>query len=164
VSVGVISTLPDPTLAQVEDLAREAERSGADWLGVPDAFWWRDTWLLAASAARATTALQVGPVVTNPYLRHPFHTLAAIGTLQEVAGAERVLEVPLHAPRGLVAGERVEGLVPEAALRDVLLPMGVRDEARELYASTGARGVAVAAPTLDAIAPRVAWARAVLAP
>jgi hypothetical protein len=37
VSVGVISTLPNPTLAQVEDLAREAQRAGADWLGVPDA-------------------------------------------------------------------------------------------------------------------------------
>ena len=305
--VGVISTLPNPTLADVEALAREAERAGADWLGVPDAFWWRDTWLLAAAAARATTTLAIGPVVTNPYLRHPFHTLAAVGTLQELAGPERVLlglaaggseigvaarvdrrdaparivdlvsllrdvaggapldpesgrtlEVPLRAPRvlvagrapkllaaggavaddvllwsvprselassaagvaagggagliwapllvdedldaavaappgeagyvvlnsrpetrrawgvddalaaevrrGLVAGERVEGLVPEAALRDVLVSLAARDEARELYGSVGARGIAVAAPTLGAVAPRVAWARDVLA-
>jgi hypothetical protein len=63
--------------------------------------------------------------------------------------------------RGLVAGERVAGLVPEAALRDVLLPLGAIDEARALYASVGAAGVAVAAGSVDAVAPRVAWARAV---
>ena len=51
-----------------------------------DTFWWRDTWLLLAAAARATSTLALGPVVTNPYLRHPFHTVAALATLQEIAG------------------------------------------------------------------------------
>ena len=85
-TVGVISHLPAPTLADVRALAEEAEAAGADWLGLPDAFWWRDTWLLVAEAARVTDRLRVGPVVTNPYLRHPFHTVAAVATAQDVAG------------------------------------------------------------------------------
>jgi hypothetical protein len=68
-------------------LAQAAEAAGADWLGLPDAFWWRDTWLLLAEAARATQRVEIGPLVTNPYLRHPFHTVAALASLQELAGS-----------------------------------------------------------------------------
>ncbi len=88
-SVGVISHLPNPTFAEVAAFAREAEASGAEWLGLPDAFWWRDTWLLLAEAARATHSIALGPLVTNPYLRHPFQTAAALASLQDLAG-ERV--------------------------------------------------------------------------
>lgn len=88
-SVGVISHLQNPAFDEVRLLARAAEDAGADWLGLPDAFWWRDTWLLLVEAARATTRLALGPVVTNPYLRHPFHTAAALASLQDIAG-ERV--------------------------------------------------------------------------
>src|SRR5258708_14049414 len=87
--VGVISHLHNVTFGQVRGLARAAEAAGADWLGLPDAFWWRDTWLLLAEAARATERIELGPLVTNPYLRHPFHTVAALASLQDLAG-ERV--------------------------------------------------------------------------
>jgi alkanesulfonate monooxygenase SsuD/methylene tetrahydromethanopterin reductase-like flavin-dependent oxidoreductase (luciferase family) len=92
-SVGLITHLDNPSLADVRDLARAAESAGADWLGLPDAFWWRDTWLLAAEAARVTQRLAIGPVVTNPYTRHPFVTLAAIATLQDLAGPRVILGV-----------------------------------------------------------------------
>jgi 5,10-methylenetetrahydromethanopterin reductase len=85
-AVGVISHLPNPTFEDVRGLAQAAEAAGADWLGLPDAFWWRDTWLLLAEAARATHRIEIGPLVTNPYLRHPFHTIAALASLQELAG------------------------------------------------------------------------------
>jgi 5,10-methylenetetrahydromethanopterin reductase len=84
--VGVIAHLANPTIAQIRELAAAAEDAGADWLGVADAFWWRDTWMLLAEAARVTSRIQLGPMVTNPYLRHPFHTASAVATLQEVAG------------------------------------------------------------------------------
>src|SRR5918911_1656472 len=84
--VGVISHLPNIGFTEVRALAAAAEAAGADWLGLPDAFWWRDTWLLLAEAARVTERIEVGPLVTNPYLRHPFHTLAAIASLQDIAG------------------------------------------------------------------------------
>ena len=92
-SVGLITHLDNPGLADVTALARAAEAAGADWLGLPDAFWWRDTWILAAEAARVTERLAVGPVVTNPYTRHPFVTLAAIATLQDLAGPRVIIGV-----------------------------------------------------------------------
>ena len=92
-SVGLITHVDNPSLAGVTALARAAEAAGADWLGLPDAFWWRDTWILAAQAARVTQRLAVGPVVTNPYTRHPFVTLAAVATLQDLAGPRVVLGV-----------------------------------------------------------------------
>lgn len=85
-SVGVIAHLPNIDLDDVRRLASEAEAAGADWLGLPDAFWWRDTWVLLAEAARVTSRVQLGPVVTNPFLRHRFHTVAAVATLQGLAG------------------------------------------------------------------------------
>jgi 5,10-methylenetetrahydromethanopterin reductase len=85
-SVGVIAHFPRFDLAKARALARAAEASGADWLGLPDAFWWHDTWLLVAEAARVTDRIEVGPMVTNPYLRHPFHTVAAVATVQDLAG------------------------------------------------------------------------------
>jgi alkanesulfonate monooxygenase SsuD/methylene tetrahydromethanopterin reductase-like flavin-dependent oxidoreductase (luciferase family) len=85
-SVGVIAHLDNPTVADVRALAAAAEQAGADWVGVADAFWWRDTWMLLAEAVKVTERIAVGPMVTNPYLRHPFHTLSALATLQELAG------------------------------------------------------------------------------
>ena len=92
-SVGLITHLDNPSPADVTALARAAEAAGADWLGLPDAFWWRDTWMLAAEAARVTQRLAVGPAVTNPYTRHPFVTLAAVATLQDLAGPRVILGV-----------------------------------------------------------------------
>jgi len=124
-AIGVISHLPNPDFALVRALAQVAEASGADWLGLPDAFWWRDSWLLIAEAARATERLELGPLVTNPYLRHPFHTAAALASLQDIAG-DRVF-VGIGAGGSEVSGaagvsrkdapERVKAMV--ALLRDV---------------------------------------------
>ena len=85
-TVGVIAHLENPTYEDVRQLAGEAEEAGAEWLGVPDAFWWRDTWLLLAEAARVTRRIRLGPLVTNPYLRHPFVTVSALASLQDLAG------------------------------------------------------------------------------
>lgn len=132
-TVGVISHLGNPDFDDVRRLASIAEASGADWLGLPDAFWWRDTWLLAAEAARVTTTLVIGPVVTNPYLRHPFLTVAAVATLQDVAGPRVQL--------GLAAGGS-----------EVTAVAGVRrDDAPERVAEVVSlvRRVATGAPFLE---------------
>lgn len=85
-SIGVITHLRNASIGETVRLARAAEEAGADWVGVPDAFWWRDTWVLLAEVAHATSRIAIGPLVTNPYLRHPFHTAAAVATIQELAG------------------------------------------------------------------------------
>ncbi len=136
-SIGVIAHLHNPSPNDARELAVAAEAAGADWLGLADAFWWRDVWMLLAEAARATTTLEIGPVVTNPYLRHPFHTVAAVATLQDLAGPRVFL--------GLAAGgSEVTGA---AAVSRTDAPRRVRELAQLI------RAVAQGAP-LDAASGR----------
>ena len=83
--VGVINHVPNPDVGQAVELAQAAERAGAQWIGVADAFWWRDVWLLLGEVTTATERIELGPAMTNPYLRHRFHTASALATLQEMA-------------------------------------------------------------------------------
>ena len=83
--VGVISHVPNPDADRAVGLARAAEGAGAQWIGVADAFWWRDVWMLLGEVASATERIELGPAMTNPYLRHRFHTASALATLQEMA-------------------------------------------------------------------------------
>ena len=83
--VGVINHVANPDAGQAVALARAAEEAGARWIGVADAFWWRDVWLLLGQVAAATERIELGPAMTNPYLRHRFHTASALATLQEMA-------------------------------------------------------------------------------
>ncbi len=89
-SVGVITHLRNPSLAVIRRLAAAAEEAGADWLGLPDAFWWRDSWIAVAEALRATQRIQVGTTVTNPFMRHPLQTIASLATVAEIGGPGRV--------------------------------------------------------------------------
>ena len=82
---GVVGHLANPTRAEVVELALAAEGAGARWIGLADAFWWRDVWMLLQSVAEATDQIELGPAMTNPYLRHHFHTASALATLHEVA-------------------------------------------------------------------------------
>ena len=82
---GVIGHIANPTIDQSVALAREAETAGADWIGLADAFWWRDVWMALGQVATATSTIAIGPAMTNAYLRHPFHTVSALATLQELA-------------------------------------------------------------------------------
>jgi 5,10-methylenetetrahydromethanopterin reductase len=87
-----------------------AEAAGAGWLGLADAFWWRDVWMLLAEAARVTDHLVLGPAMTNPYLRHPFHTVSALATLAELAGPRVFL--------GLAAGGSEVSVAAGVSRRD----------------------------------------------
>lgn len=82
---GVIGHIANPTLDQSVELSRSAEAAGAEWIGLADAFWWRDVWMQLAAVASATSSIAIGPAMTNPYMRHRFHTVAALATLQELA-------------------------------------------------------------------------------
>ena len=82
---GVIGHIPNPTRVEAVDLASAAEHAGARWIGFADAFWWRDIWTLLESVAHATSRIEIGPAMTNAYLRHRFHTASALATLHETA-------------------------------------------------------------------------------
>lgn len=83
--VGVIGHIVNPTPADSVALATQAEAAGASWIGLADAFWWRDVWMSLVGVAAATSTIEVGPAMTNAYLRHRFHTVSALATLQEMA-------------------------------------------------------------------------------
>ena len=107
---GVIGHLKNPSVPEVVELAGAAESAGAHWLGLADTFWWRDVWVLLTVAAGATTRLWLGPAMTNPYLRHPFSTVATLATLQELAGPRVFL--------GLAAGGSEARLAAKVDRRD----------------------------------------------
>ncbi len=83
--VGVINHVNNPDAEVAVALAQQSEAAGAEWIGVADAFWWRDVWMLLGEVARSTERIELGPAMTNPYMRHPFCTASALATLQEVA-------------------------------------------------------------------------------
>ena len=83
--VGVINHVPNPDVEAAVGLAQAAEGVGAAWIGVADAFWWRDVWMLLGEVALQTERIELGPAMTNPYMRHRFHTASALATLQELA-------------------------------------------------------------------------------
>ncbi len=83
--VGVINHVPNPDVEAAVGLAQAAEGAGAAWIGVADAFWWRDVWMLLGEVASRTERIELGPAMTNPYMRHRFHTASALATLQELA-------------------------------------------------------------------------------
>ena len=85
--VGVINHVPNPDVDAAVGLAQAAEGAGAAWIGIADAFWWRDAWMLLGEVASRTERIELGPAMTNPYMRHRFHTASALATLQELAPA-----------------------------------------------------------------------------
>ena len=120
---------PGMAPGEVAALAAEVERAGFDRLGISDVVLWHDCWVLMALCAGATERLEFGPLVTNPYSRHPATLAGAVATLGEISGGRAFLglgvgagleQFGMHYPRpvrtlreaaricrGLWAGEEV---------------------------------------------------------
>ncbi len=117
--VGVTCHLLNPTLEEVAELARRARPRvpTGSVCPTPSGGATRGSW--SARRSRRPKRIPVGPMVTNPFLRHPFHTAAAVATLQDRYG-DRVL-VGIAAGGSEVSGaagvdrgdaaERIEELV-----------------------------------------------------
>lgn len=72
--------------AELAEAAVHAERLGYDAVWFPDSqLLWRDVWVIAAAATRATRELGIGVAVTNVETRHPTVTASAIRTVEELA-------------------------------------------------------------------------------
>jgi hypothetical protein len=91
--VGVMGHVVQPTIDEGVAMISSAEAAGADWCVVPDAFGWRDVWMMLTAAAAVTDVIRIGPGLTNPYTRHPFVTLAALATLAELTGDRALLGI-----------------------------------------------------------------------
>lgn len=97
-----------------EEVARLVEWAGFDRLGVSDVALWPDTYVVQALCARATSRVEIGAMVANPYTRHPSTTAAAVAALSELSGGRAFLGL------GVGAGLEEVGLAtthPVATLR-----------------------------------------------
>lgn len=74
-----------------EEVARLVESAGFDRLGVSDVALWPDTYVVQALCARATSRVEIGAMVANPYTRHPSTTAAAVAALSELSGGRAFL-------------------------------------------------------------------------
>ncbi len=82
---------PGMAPGQVVALATEVEQAGFDRLGISDVILWHDCYVLMALCAGATERVEIGPLVTNPYSRHPAVLAGAVATLSDVSGGRAFL-------------------------------------------------------------------------
>ena len=81
-----VNLMPAGPVAQVVELATLAEARGCRRCWVYDeGMHTRDVYVTLAAIAGATTRIGLGPGITNPYVRHPGATAAAVATLDELS-------------------------------------------------------------------------------
>ncbi len=104
--------LPE-SLREFGALCRGAEEAGFDLLGVADSqSVFRELYVALAVAARETSRVRLGPLVTNPQTRHLAVTASAISSVDELSGGRAILGLgsgdsaiyTLGAPPATVAG------------------------------------------------------------
>jgi 5,10-methylenetetrahydromethanopterin reductase len=88
-----LGLLPDRPLSDLARAADWAESAGIDAIWVPDERFFRDVYPTLTAIASATSTVQLGPCVTDPFVRHPALTAMAVGTLQEVSGGRAALGI-----------------------------------------------------------------------
>jgi len=88
------------------DVAR-AEVLGWDYAFVPDSQLRRhDTYVLLAFAARSTSTIRLGPLLTNPVTRHASVTASSIATVDEVSDGRAILGLGIGDTAVRLAGLR----------------------------------------------------------
>lgn len=103
-------------LTELVEVVREAERLGYQRCWIPDeGIFHRDVYVALALAAEQTHSILLGTGITNPYIRHPAITAAAIATIQELSSGRAFL--------GISAGGSVTlnplGIIPVKPLQAV---------------------------------------------
>ncbi len=161
-------------VGEFAEMVREAESVGYDALWYADERFFRDCWAGLSYAAAQTTEIQLGVCVTDPFVRHPALTAAAIATVDELSGGRATLGLgagvsgfaemgirrdrPLTAMReaiglirGLLRGERItmEGGVIE--FHDGALDFPTRADLPIMVATNGPRMLQLAGELADAV-------------
>ncbi|HJO80744.1 MAG: LLM class flavin-dependent oxidoreductase [Acidimicrobiales bacterium] len=82
-----VNLMPKGPVTEVTDLAVLAERLGYRRCWVYDeGLVTRDVYVTLTAIALATEQILLGPGITNPYVRHPGVTAAAVATIDELSG------------------------------------------------------------------------------
>jgi 5,10-methylenetetrahydromethanopterin reductase len=108
---------PGMSTAEVVALGRLAEAVGFDRLGVSDVVFWPDCFVLLGLLAQSTSHIGLGPMVTNPYSRHPAVLAGVMAALQDASDGRAFLGI------GVGAGLEQLGMSyerPVLALREAI--------------------------------------------
>lgn len=133
---------PGMSVGEVVGLARMVEDAGFDRLGISDVVLWQDCFVLLGIVARETSRIGIGPMVTNPYTRHPAVLAGIAATLHDASGGRFFLGIGAGAGLEAIGGGSPR---PVARLRDcvsavrALLEGGTVDYAGETVSLHGAR-------------------------
>ena len=88
-----IELTPVSTMHETLELAQLVDQFGADRLGISDVVLFRDVYTTMALCAEHTHSVMIGPLVTNPYLRHPVSVAASFATLNEISDRRMFLGI-----------------------------------------------------------------------
>jgi 5,10-methylenetetrahydromethanopterin reductase len=148
---------PGMSTAEVVALGRLAEEVGFDRLGVSDVVFWPDCFVLLGLIAQGTSHIGLGPMVTNPYSRHPAVLAGAMAALQDASDGRAFLGIGVGAGLEQI-GMRYER--PVLALREAIgaVTALLRGEEVSLHGETitidGARMVGPVRPVPISIGSR----------
>ncbi len=88
----------DLPVASYPDLAQAAEDAGFDQFWVSHDLFLRDSAVILAACALATTRIEIGTCVLNPYTLHPAEIAMTAGTLNELSDGRFNLGIAAGAP------------------------------------------------------------------
>jgi 5,10-methylenetetrahydromethanopterin reductase len=108
---------PGMTAAQNQEVARLVERAGFDRLGISDVVLWPDAFLVQALCAQVTERVEIGSMVSSPYLRHPAALAAAVADIDDISGGRAFIGLGVGAGLDAVGLEYTR---PVATLRDTI--------------------------------------------
>lgn len=89
--------------ARMVALSQQAERAGVDSVWLADGYYARDALVSLAAIGGATSRVQLGTSVLNPFTRHPAVLAMAFATLDELSGGRAIIGI------GAGARHQVEG-------------------------------------------------------
>lgn len=111
---------PGMSPGENQELARMIEAAGFDRLGISDVVLWPDTFVVQALCAQVTERVEIGSMVSNPYVRHPAVLAAAVADLHEISQGRGFVGLGVGAGLDEVGLEYTR---PVATLRDTLVIM-----------------------------------------
>src|SRR6202521_4898897 len=83
----------DLAVSAYPELAWAAESAGFDQFWVSDDLFMRSVWVILAAVAQATTRIEIGTCIVNPFTMHPAEMAMAAGALDELSGGRVCLGV-----------------------------------------------------------------------
>jgi 5,10-methylenetetrahydromethanopterin reductase len=110
--VGIMGSEPS---SKIIETIRIVEKLGYDFVWIPDEKFYRDVYAMLTLCALNTKNVRIGTCVTDPYIRSPVVTAAAIATIAEMSKGRAVLGIGAGAQRhlrsvGLAAKKPVQAI------------------------------------------------------